>query len=269
MNHTRFLSIFIPAALILPFASLVVPVSTRVVYVNTVEVAALFAGCLLAFLVAVSYRKGLRLAFVFLALYLLIFGMAIIVLPLLERPLGNVFLDLVLAVQLVNYAMLAVAAVFIVRTVDVKKLNWIGWGLLAVTALVCFFVALYPPLSEPVTRVDFQYVMRLLVRIVDAALVTALVPVIWLYVQYLKTQQQQSLTFTVIVTGIVFATVFDFVFESLITAFPGLLAAESELNTLIPEMIYIYGFSVIAVGMFAHLKHDEWGFQAIEKALAQ
>jgi hypothetical protein len=268
MSHTKFLAIFLPIALLLPLAALFIPDSLQVTYTNTVEVIALFTGSLLAYMVAVSYRKYLKTAFVFLALYLLIFGLAIIIIPLLERPLGDAFLDFVLVVQVLNYAMLAVSSVFIVRTVDVKKLNVTGWLLVCATLLVCFFVALYPPLSAGTQNISFQFIVKLAIRLVDAALVTALVPVIWMYVQYLKTQQQQSLTFTVIVAGIVLSTIFDFIFESLTTAFPTLFSPDSSLYFLIPEMIYMYGFSIITIGMFAHLKHDEWGFKAIEKALA-
>lgn len=269
MNHARFLAIFLPAALILPLAALFVPTGMVVNYVNWLEALALFAGAFLAYRVAASYRKEIRLAFVFMALYLFIFGLAVVIMPLVREPLGTAFLDTVVNVQIVNYAMLVLSCFFIVRVVNVRKLNRTGWMLFAVTLVVCFSAALYPPLSQPVPFSSFNEVIEIAIRLVDAALVTALVPVIWLYVQYLRTQQQQSLTFTIIVTGIVFSTIFDFVFQSLVTAFPDLVLPETMLYYLIPEMIYLYGFSIIAIGLYAHLKHDEWGFRAIERALAQ
>ena len=93
-------------------------------------------------------------------------------------------------------------------------------------------------------------------------------PVLWLYVQHLKLQQRQSLTFTVIVFGIVCSTIFDFLFGSITTAFPHLLTEGSRLYVTIPRMLFIYGFLIIAVGLYAHRKEDEWGYNAVDKAMA-
>ncbi len=40
------------------------------------------------------------------------------------------------------------------------------------------------------------------------------------------------------------------------------------LYAAIKEMIYIYGYLVIAVGLYAHRKEDEWGYKAVDKAMA-
>ena len=105
-------------------------------------------------------------------------------------------------------------------------------------------------------------------RILDAVLIIVLVPVLWLYVQYLKSQQRQSLTFTIIIFGIVCATVFDYLFELIIKVFPRLLTEGSPLYTTIPEMLFIYGYLIIAVGLYAHRKQDEWGYKTVDRAMA-
>jgi uncharacterized membrane protein len=111
-------------------------------------------------------------------------------------------------------------------------------------------------------------ILDIVIRLLDAVLIIALIPIIWLYIQYLKVQKQQSLPFTVIITGIIFSTVCDYLFQTIIAGFPQLLGAGSSLYAIIPELIYSYGYSIIATGLYAHLKHDEWGFKMIEKALA-
>ncbi|MFC2041694.1 hypothetical protein ACFLTY_05195, partial [Chloroflexota bacterium] len=78
------------------------------------------------------------------------------------------------------------------------------------------------------------------------ALIIILVPVLWLYVQYLKSRQAQSLTFTVVILGIVCATIFDYLFQLITTIFPRLLAEGSPLYTTVPEMLFIYGYLIIA-----------------------
>lgn len=268
MNYRKFLAIFLPLVLLPSLLVLFLPGSISLDYVDVLEIVTLMGSGLLALEVAASYRKQLRMAFIFLAFYLIILGVAIIALPRLEVPLGTAFMGFVLGMQVVSYAMLVLSCLYILKAVDARKLNGTGWGIFAMTLLVCLFVALYPPLSSPLGNISFQFVSALLIRLVDAALIIALMPVICLYIQYLRTQHQQSLTFTVIVAGIVFSTIFDFIFQSVVTAFPNLLLPDSTLYKIIPEIIYSYGFSVIAVGLYTHLKHDEWGFQAIEKALA-
>ncbi|MFC2006327.1 hypothetical protein ACFLVG_05200 [Chloroflexota bacterium] len=141
---------------------------------------------------------------------------------------------------------------------------------LGLTILFNGLLAVYPVL--PVVR-DIWYqslpvISRITMRILDAALIIVLIPVLWLYVQYLKSHQRQSLTFTVIIFGIVCATLFDYLFESVIEMFPHLLTEGSLLRTSIPEMLFIYGYLIIAVGLYAHRKQDEWGFKTVDRAMA-
>ena len=98
-------------------------------------------------------------------------------------------------------------------------------------------------------------------------MIIVLMPVLWLYVQYLKSQQRQSLTFTVIIFGIVCATIFDYLFQLITKVFPRLLTEGSLLYTTIPEMLFIYGYLIIAVGLYAHRKEDEWGYNIVDKVM--
>jgi len=265
MNHTRFLAIFLPVALILPLAGLFLPTAIGGGYLEVVQIALLILSSGLSFAVAMSYRKELKSVFLFLALYLIILGLAIIFLPLLENPLGAAFTDFVLGWQIVDYLMLVIACVYILKVVSVKKLNAAGWGVSGAMLVISAFTALYPALAELPDATSLENVLGITIRLVDAALITALTPVIWLYLQHLKTQQQQSLTFTVIIAGIIFSTIGDYLYQTLITA----LGAEGGgVIGLIPNMIYVYGYAIIAVGMYAHWKQDEWGYKMLDKALA-
>ncbi len=101
----------------------------------------------------------------------------------------------------------------------------------------------------------------------DAGLIIVLMPVLWLYVQYLKSQQRQSLTFTVIIFGIVCSTVFDYLFDLILKVFPRLLAEGSHLQAAVAEMLFIYGYLITAVGLYTHRKQDEWGYNTIDKTM--
>ncbi len=142
-------------------------------------------------------------------------------------------------------------------------------AVLGLTILFSLFLAIYPVLS-PIRDVWSQTlptISYITIRLLDAALIIVLVPVLWLYVQYLESQQRQSLTFTVIIFGIVFFTLFDYLFQSIIELFPRLLTEGSPLYTTVPETLFIYGYLIIAVGLYAHRKQDEWGYRTIDRAM--
>jgi hypothetical protein len=266
VNHTKFLTISLPIFLIFSLLVFILPENMAARYVDIFQTVVLLAGAWLAFKVSTKYLKDLRMVFKFLSLYLLIFAIALIVLSILETQSGSFFIWLVLAMQFLVYIMLLISCIYIVKVVDVRRLNSTGWVIFTVTLVFCIFVAIFPPIRSG-TELSLQYVLNIVIRLLDAALIVAMVPIIWLYLQYLKARQQQSLTFTVIVTGIIFSTVFDYLFQTIITAVPQCLESGSTLCTTIPEMIYSFGYSIITIGLYAHLKHDEWGFKAIEKAL--
>ena len=121
---------------------------------------------------------------------------------------------------------------------------------------------------KDISNLEVPEFCRIAMRILDAGLIIVLVPVLWLYVQYLKSRQRQSLTFTVIVFGIVCATLFDYLFELVITVFPRLLTEGSLLYISIPETLFIYGYLIIAVGLYTHRKQDEWGYNIVDRAMA-
>jgi len=194
-----------------------------------------------------------------------------ILLPYLETHLEDAeILRLVQSVQFINYAMLLFFCINLLRVVDVTKLSRNGWIIFGVAAIFCIFLAIYPKLDliKDISNLGLPGIFAITMRVLDAALIIVLVPVLWLYVQYLKVQQRQSLTFTVIIFGIVCATVFDYIFQLIIKIFPRLLTEGSPLYTTIPEMLFIYGYLIIAVGLYAHRKQDEWGYNAIDRAMA-
>ena len=158
----------------------------------------------------------------------------------------------------------------LLKVVNIKQLNRNGWILFTLTAIFSIFIAIYPvwDLVKDISNLELLVISYIAIRICDAALIIILMPVLWLYVQYLKSQQAQSLTFTVIIFGIVCSTVFDYLFELIITVFPQLLAEGVQLHIAIPEALFIYGYLIIAVGLYAHRKQDEWGYKTIDRAMA-
>ncbi len=109
-----------------------------------VEPLSLLIGSLLALYVSFSYRKQLRVAFVFLSAFLFIYMLAIILflsfspilLPYLETHLGDAeILRLVQGVQFINYAMLLLFCINLLKVVDVTELNRNGWTIFSIASM--------------------------------------------------------------------------------------------------------------------------------------
>ncbi len=279
MSHTLFLKIALPLIAVPALIVFFLPARVWPIYVDVVEPLSLLIASFLALYVYFIYRKQLKAAFIFLSVFLLIYALAIvlflsfspILLPYLEPYLGGAeILRLVQAVQFINYAMLFLFCINLLRAIDVTQLNRNGWILFALTSIFCIFVAIYPELEsiKNISSFGLSGILIIIIRVFDAALIIILMPVLWLYVQYLKSQQRQSLTFTVIIFGIVCSTIFDYLFELIIKIFPRLLPEGSLLYTAIPEMLFTYGYLIIAVGLYAHRKQDEWGYNTVDRAMA-
>jgi len=280
MSHTLFLKIALPAIAIPALIILFLPAGVMFTYVDVVEPLSLLVASFLALYVSFSYRKQLKAAFIFLSAFLLIYALAIvlflsfspILLPYLETHLGDAEIHrLVNVVQFINYAVLLFFCINLLKVIDVTQLNRNGWLIFTFTVIFCIgALAIYPEweLVKDISTLALPGIFYIARRILDAALIIILMPVLWLYVQYLKSQQRQSLTFTVIIFGIVCATVFDYLFELIMKVFPRLLTEGSHLYTAIPEMLFTYGYLIIAVGLYAHRKQDEWGYKTIDRAMA-
>jgi len=279
MSHTLFLKIALPIILIPALLVLFLPAGVWPTYVDVVEPLSLLVGSFLALYVSFIYRKQLKAAFIFLSVFLLIYALAIvlllsfspILLPFLESHLGDAeIFRIVYAIQFINYAMLFLFCVNLLRVVDVRQLNRNGWIAFSLTSIFCLFLAIYPVLDiiRDIANIGESGIFYVTIRILDAGLIIVLTPVLWLYVQYLKSQHRQSLTFTVITFGVICSTVLDYLFESITKAFPQLLSEGSPLHTTIPEILFIYGYLIIAVGLYAHRKQDEWGYKAVDRAMA-
>ncbi len=279
MTHTRFLKIALPAIAIPALVVLLLPENAMTMYVDILEPVALLLGSYLALWVSFSYRKQLKAAFIFLSLFLLIYALAVILflsntpllIPALESRLENAeILQIVQGVQFVVYAMLLFFCINLLRVIDVTRLNRSGLVLLVLTAVFCLLLALYPvaDLLKNSPSLELSGIFQITIRVLDALLIIVLAPVLWLYIQYLKSQQRQSLTFTVIILGIVCATIFDYIFQLITTLFPGMLSEGSLLYTTIPEVLFIYGYLIIAVGLYAHRKQDEWGYQTVDRIMS-
>ncbi len=279
MTHTLFLKIALPLLAIPALLVIFLPAEVWPTYVDVIEPFSLLIGSSLALYVSFSYRKQLKAAFLFLSVFLLIYALAIVLLlsysplllPHLETRLGDAeIFRIVQSVQFINYAMLFLFCINLLKVIDIRQLNRNGWIIFTLTIIFSIFLAVFPvvDLVKEISSLGLSLISHITIRVFDAALIIILVPALWLYIQYLKSNQRQSLTLTVVIFGIVFFTLFDYLFQSITKLFPQLLAEDSSLYFKIPEMLYIYGYLIIAVGLYTHHKQDEWGYNIIDRTIA-
>jgi len=267
MTHGKFLAIALSLAVIPALAVMFLPEGILNTYIDVCKPVTLFVGSVFALLATRLYRRQLRTAFVCFAAYMFLFMVALLVMNYDLLPASDTYARITLfATQLLIYVMLVLFFLFLLRSIHIRQVDGAAWAFAGATLVLSLFVALYPPIVEGYWVAALPNVFFIMSRVLDALLVTFLVPAVWLYIQYLRSQSRQSLTVTAIIAGITIGTLFDYLFESIVRLFP-VLSETSMLHYTIPNVLYIYGAVVMVAGLYAHLKADEWGFKAIERAL--
>ena len=242
------------------------------IYSTVLQMLSLFLGFFLALRVAAMYQKELKYSFTFLAIFLLLYMISSPMVLWQKVPglIGaNGTMYVVLGLQIITYAALIASCVFTIKVIQAKKMNNYGWAILTVIALFAVFMlargVIY--LSGYISSNPINAISNMFIRLFDMAVVLMLVPVVVLYVQHMRAKEQESITFTMIMIGLVIAILSSYVAE-LITGLPsGDVAAKYFQTGSWLDVVNIFGYLLIAAGLYAHTKYNEWGFQAIEKAL--
>ncbi len=271
MTSTKFLKFALPTTLVPAALALLLPAQLKPRYAEFIQPALLLANFVLALWVARMYRDDLRHAFLFLAGFLFFYSLVIIepVIAAAQRSLGENFLTALVVYQVITYAMLLIACFNILKVIGVTKLDRHGWYVVAIALVFGAAIVAYliPTFRDSVAVDRLAGVLFLLIRIFDVLVMVMLVPVLWLYAQNQRQKYQESASFTTVVIGIVASLILVYVYE-LIRQTPLIELAQVEFRKgSLLDGLYIFGYLVIAVGLFAHRKHQEWSFKAIDNIL--
>jgi hypothetical protein len=271
MTSQRFIAIAAPTALVLALLAVVLPGDGGAQYARLAQPLGLAVGAGLAFWVGTFYRAGMRSAFFLIAGFLLLYGLTNWdwALSNVAEALGGNFLRALLIYQIVDYALLLAAVVWIVRMMDVRRLGKPGWLVAAITvAIAVGFIAngmgTFRELYDVSTEAGSIY---LVIRVFDMLVMTMLVPVVWLYVQNSRAMYQENSTFMLVLVGII-ASLTTVYFYELLKGDPLTVIAASEYqqgSTL--DALYLFGYLIIGVGLFARRKHQEWSFKKLDQLL--
>jgi hypothetical protein len=240
-------------------------------YAETAQPALVFIGATLAFRVAFTYRADLRALFLCLGVFLTLLGL-VTVTPLVEQvadALGGSFLRALLAYQVFSYLFLIFAMALTVRVTGLSRVSRGGQvALFAVAVLGITIVArAFPTYSDLADASAESAAVYLVVRVLDVVAMVLVAPAIVLYVQNVGSRYKESLTFSVIGASIIASLVFVYIYE-LLSGDPlvEIVFRDYQQGSLL-DGLYIFGYAALAVGMFAHWRHQEWSMRAVENAL--
>ena len=272
MDRRRILVIAIIGAVLVSVLSFLIPKDVGSVYVSVMQPLALFLGFLLALKVSSNYGRELKNSFLFLSLFLLLYMISNI-LPLwqyLYSSLGNTTtLYLIQILQIACYAMVLTSCAYTLRVIEVKRINRYGWIFIGLLAVLCVYILIRNlPTMNAISADPTTQILRLLITIFDMAIILMLVPVVLLYIQHLKSKAKESVTFTLIMGGLIFSIISTYIFELATGMSLDKIATDYFQKGSVLDAIYIFGYFIIAIGLYGNIKYSEWGYQAIVKALS-
>lgn len=272
MDPRRILFVAVLVVGALSFSCLILPEMVASIYASIMIPLALLIGFILALRVASIYEKELKKSFLFLSLFLILYMLANILAlwEFLYSLLGQNAVFLVFLLQVVVYAMLITSCVYILRVIDVKRMNRYGWISLGLMFPLCVYIVVHgaPSLVTASLVSLIVAISQLMVMVFDMTIILMLLPVLFLYLQYLRQTAQESITFTFIMGGLIFSLFSTYVFQSVMGVSWYIIAEEYSQKGSILDTLYIFGYLIVAAGLYVHRKYDEWGYNIVDRAMA-
>lgn len=263
MNPRFFLKIAFPVILMLALITLLVPKGIARIYTVDIMLFALFTAFLLSLKVAFSYERELRKVFLYLAPFILLLFLVNIeqFWNILYSIFGRLpFISLIIAG--IAYIFLIMSCINILKITDFKEIQKKEWFAMLLMFTLGTLIIFYYLLNY---RLEFNAdgLTKILFRIVDNAIVLMLLPVLFLYRKRSKMEKRESITFTIVLIGIIISTIGDYVYEILTKISHQELSAEFHTGTLL-DSIYIFSYLLIAIGLFVHLNYYKWTMMKID-----
>jgi hypothetical protein len=271
MTSERFITIATPVALFFALLSVILPSGAGGQFARFALPVSLGVGAGLAFWVGALYRAGMRNAFWLIGGFLLLYGLSNWdwLLSTVAEQLGADFLRALLIYQIVDYAMLLAATAWVVRMVDVRRLSRPGWLFAAGTGVVAVALVVngMPTVRELFDLSHEAGAIYLIIRVFDVLVMTMLVPVVWLYVQNANSQYRENSTFMLVLVGIIASLTSAYLYEIFRGEPLTVIAAREYQQGSLLDVMYLFGYLIIGIGLFAHRKHQQWSFDRLDQLL--
>ncbi len=263
MNPRLFLRIAFPSIFGISAATLFLPKNIAGVYTINVMLISLFISFLLSLKVAFSYERELKKVFLYLALFVLFLFLAN--LPQFWELLYGIFGPLPyisLITAGIAYVLLLRACISILKITDLTKIHTKEWIFVFLMFALGNLIIMYFLLNYSI-EFNIEVLTKILFRILDNAIVIMLLPMIFLYRKQSQKEKKESITFTIVLTGIIISTVGDYIYEILSRISYRELSSGFHSGTLL-DSIYILSYLLIVLGLYVHLNYYKWTMKKID-----
>lgn len=269
LRHYLFLAVL--ATVVPSLSYLILPDTVANIYASIMHPLVLFLGFVFALRVASTYQRELKKSFLFLSLFLILYMLSNIpaLWELLYSLLGQTAAFLALFLQVSHYAILITSCVYTLRVIEAKRMNRYGWIFLGVTFSLCVGFVVYevPLIMSPISISPIVAISRMLMVVCDMSIVLLLLPVVFLYFQHLRSEAQESITFTLTMGGLILGLASTYIVRLVTGTTLDIITVEYFQQGSILDVIYTFGYLVVATGLYVHRNYVEWGLKTIEKAL--
>lgn len=263
MNPRLFLKIALPAIFGVAVIALLLPRSLAGTYTINTMLISLIAAFLLSLKVAFSYERELKKVFLYLAFFILFLFFANL------RQFWDVlygvfgtqpYISLIIAG--IAYVLLIRACINILKITDFTRIHKKEWAAIFFMFVLGNFIVLYFILNYQF-KFTVDVVTKILFRILDNTIVIMLLPVLFLYRKQSTEENKESITFSIILIGIIISTIGDYVYEILSKISYQELSSGFHTGTLL-DSIYIMSYLLIGLGLYVHLNYYRWTIKKID-----
>lgn len=231
-------------------------------YTSALMPALLLLSIYLCIRVSRTYERELRKAFLFVAAYLGVLTIGNLK-PFWEVVYGaNPYL-IPLSLDVLASSMLFFSCWYTLKVVHVKKMGSLQWLVLAGIFLGSVAVVVANVLVE--ARASGAIDPRpLTFGILNFTLINTLVPVLFLYLQQFRGEARESITFLMVVVGIIIATISDWIY-ALAAGIPhgyvGVLLQSGSPY----DVVLLLGYATIFAGLYIHTNYEKWQLKKIKE----
>lgn len=217
----------------------------------------------LSFRVSRTYERELQKTFMFVAAYLIVLTVGNL------KPFWDVIYGvnpfaIPILLDVLASSMLLFSCYYTLKVVKVKNLSPIEWAVLGGIFLLSVGVVVANVLIDAQASGGQVDPRSLFFGILNFALINTLIPVLFLYLHQFRGEARESITFLMVVIGIIVATIADWVY-ALVAGIPharigGLLQSGSPYDAVL-----LAAYLVIFLGLFVHINYERWQLKRLRE----
>lgn len=216
----------------------------------------------LSFRVSRTYERELRKAFLFIGAYL-----AVLTVGNLKSLWGVIYgadpFLIPITLDVLASSMLFFSCFYTLKVVQVKRLAPLEWAVLGAIFIASVGVVVANVLADAQLLGEVSP-RALAFGILNFTLINALIPVLFLYLHQFRGEARESITFLMVVVGIIVATVADWIYAvaaSIPHAQVGVLLQSGSPYDVVLLMAYL----TIFIGLFVHVNHEKWQLRRLKE----